>query len=397
MMPPTRLPQGRSEPIKVVFVIDNMRLGGTELNAVRTAERLDRKRFALRVVCLSEDGPLTERYRAIGVSVVNLGLHSFYGPSMITSGWRFVRLLRREGVHIVHAHDMYSNIFVAAWGRLAGSRVVITSRRWWTALPNWKLSLGSRFAVARSTAVLANSSAVAALVRSETPKAGDKVWTVTNFADDDAFGEASDVERAQIRRGWQAPEGAVVIGCVSRLDPLKDHATLLRAFAQLRFRRPEAFLVLIGDGDCRSSLEELARELQIGDAVHFAGEIRGRGNLHRGFDISALTSLSEGFPNTLVEAMAAGRPVVATAVGGCVDAVEDGQTGFLVRPGNAVEIADALDRLVANTQLRRDLGRAALRRASGFYSAPAALRAVQGMYEELLMRSRVPISTRGAA
>src|SRR5665213_2734589 len=106
---------GQTGRIKVVFVIDNMRLGGTELNAVRTAERLDRERFDLSVVCLGEDGPLTERYRAMAVSVTNMPIRNFYGPSMMRSGWRFVRMLRRESVDIVHAHDVYSNIFAAVW------------------------------------------------------------------------------------------------------------------------------------------------------------------------------------------------------------------------------------------------------------------------------------------
>src|SRR5690348_9095340 len=105
--------------IVVVYVIDNMRLGGTELNAVRTAEHLDREQFELRVVCLGEDGPLTERYRALGVPVVNMPIRSFYGRSMLHSGMRFVRYVRWARADVVHAHDVYSNIFMAVWARVA--------------------------------------------------------------------------------------------------------------------------------------------------------------------------------------------------------------------------------------------------------------------------------------
>jgi glycosyltransferase involved in cell wall biosynthesis len=262
--------------------------------------------------------------------------------------------------------------------------VLITSRRWWTSLQNWKLKLGSRFAVSRSSAVLANSRAVAQLVMAETGVEAERVWTITNFADENAFGIASNEERARLQRTWNAPADAVVIGCVSRLDPQKDHATLLRAFAAVRAIHREAFLVLIGDGECRASLETLARELGIGDALHFAGELRTNGNLHRGLDISVLTSLSEGFPNTLVEAMAAGRPVVSTAVGGCVDAVVNGETGLLVPPADPAAFAAALNRLIANPGLRHEFGQAALRRTSESYSAAAAVGAVERMYESLL-------------
>lgn len=384
LIAPTTAPTARKRRIKVVFVIDNMRLGGTELNAVRTAERLDRDRFELRVVCLSGDGPLTERYRAMGVPVLNLGLRSFYGPSMFRCGWQFVRLLRRERADIVHAHDVYSNIFVAAWAKLGGPRAVIASRRWWHSSPSRVLRMGSRFAFARATAVLANSAQVAGSVEDEARVPRAKVWTVTNFADDDMFGAASEEERERVRRRWKAPPDGLLIGCVARLDPLKDHATLLAAFAELRRRAGQVFLVLIGGGECRPALERQAAELGIEDAVHFAGEIRNGGNLHRGLDISVLASRSEGFPNTLVEAMAAGVPVVATAVGGSVDAVVDGESGILVPPGEPARLADALATLVESPALRRTMGAAGLRRASDAYRAREVVGTLEHMYERLL-------------
>src|SRR4051794_37230729 len=144
-----------------------MRLGGTELNAVRTAERLDRDRFDLRVLCLDANGPLVERYRAMGVPVVEMPVESLYGLTMLTTGLRAARYFRREGVQIVHAHDMYSNIFAAIWGRIARVPVVVASRRWWHSLPNRKLQLGNRVAFRLSNAVLANSAAVARSVHEE--------------------------------------------------------------------------------------------------------------------------------------------------------------------------------------------------------------------------------------
>lgn len=373
----------RPERIRVVFVTDNMRLGGTELNAVRTAERLDRERFELRVVCLGGDGPLTERYRAIGVPVENMPISSFYGPSMVRSGLRFVRMLRRERIDIVHAHDVYSNIFAAVWTRVGGAPVLITSRRWWTALPNWKLRLGSKFAVARSTAILANSRAVASLVTSEAPTADGKVWTVTNFVDSQAFGAPSEEERQRLRASWNAPDDAVVIGCVARLDPLKDHAGLLRAFAMLHGDEPRTHLVLIGDGDERRALEALADELGIRSAIHFAGEQRSRTNLHRGFDISVLSSTSEGFPNTLVEAMAAGNAVVATSAGGSVDAVAHEETGLLVPPSRPQELARALRRLSKSTELRESFAAAGARRAREHFHVSAVIPELERMYGQL--------------
>lgn len=372
-----------SSRIKVVFVIDNMRLGGTELNAVRTAELLNKELFALRVVCLGGPGPLTERYHAAGVSVEYLSLRGFYGRSMLRSGRNFVRLLREERVDIVHAHDIYSNVFASAWARRANVPVVIASQRWHLS-PNPKLRLINRLAYARADAVLANSAQIAKTVTQDAGVPATKVWTITNFADDSAFVSPSIDECEGRRRSWSVPKGATVIGCVARFDPVKDHVSLLKAFARLRERRSDVFLVLVGDGEMRPILEALVAELGLEGATHFAGEQPGGQNHHRGFDISALASLSEGFPNSLVEAMAAGNPVVATAVGGNVDAVIDGRTGYLVPAGDPTPLAEALSRLVANPSLRASFGREGQRRAQQEYAAASVLRSLEDMYRRLL-------------
>jgi glycosyltransferase involved in cell wall biosynthesis len=377
----------RSGRVPVVFVIDNMGFGGTELNAVRTAERLDRARFDLRVVCIGADGPLSERYRAMGVPVTRIQVRSMYGPTMLSAGLRFVRLLRDEQIRIVHAHDMYSNVFATVWARVAGTPVVIASRRWWHSLPNRKLRLGNAAAFHMAGAVLANSPQVARSVLESTHLPPGRVWTVTNFADDEAFVPLAADLRARQRRAWDVPDDAIVVGCVARLVPVKDHTTLVDAFAEVHAERPNVHLVLIGDGACRPLLEAQVARLGLASVVTFTGELRGGANHHRAFDISVLNSLSEGFPNTLVEAMAAGVPVVATAVGGNMDAVADGETGLLVPSGRPEALAKALVRLVDSAPLRRAFGDAGRERAMATYRAAPTLRALQAMYDTLLERA----------
>jgi L-malate glycosyltransferase len=381
---PVARPTDHGGRVRVVFVIDNMRLGGTELNAVRTAERLDRGRFDLRVVCLGDPGPLTERYQAMGVPVVGFRVRSLYGASMLSAGARFARYLRREGVQIVHAHDMYSNIFATFWARVARTPVIVASRRWWHSLPNRKLQLGNRVAFRLADAVLANSAEVARSVREEAGIAAAKVRTVTNFVDERAFVPPASIELAAMRRAWKVPSGTVVVGCVARLDPVKDHPTLVRAVHALRARFPRLHLVLVGDGPVRPSLEALVRSLELQDAVTLVGEVRDGRNHHHGFDISVLCSVSEGFPNTLVEAMAAGRPVVATAVGGSIDAVVDGETGLLVPPGSAEQLAAALTRVIEDAALRHRLGDAGRTRAATLFTASDTVARLERMYEDLL-------------
>jgi glycosyltransferase involved in cell wall biosynthesis len=128
----------------------------------------------------------------------------------------------------------------------------------------------------------------------------------------------------------------------------------------------------------------LSVELGVSQAVKFTGEIRSAGNLHRGFDISVLSSLSEGFPNTLLEAMAAGKPVVATRVGGSVDAVDDGRTGLLVQPAQPEDLAKAILRLVESPALRSAYGRAGNLRARERFAASHALGSLTDMYRHLV-------------
>jgi glycosyltransferase involved in cell wall biosynthesis len=327
---------------------------------------------------------LSDRYAALGVPVSYLGLRGFFGPSMLVGGWRFMRLLRQKRVSIVHAHDIYSNIFVTAWARLAAVPVVIVSQRWGRKLPNKRLTAGNRIAFTRATAILANSEQVANVVIQDHSVPAAKVRTITNFADDSAFARPSLDVDLEWRRRWRIPEHAVVIGCVARLSPVKNQESLIRALAALRDRDARPFLVLVGDGETRAALQRLSRELGVSEAVCFTGELRDGANHHRGFDISVLVSVSEGFPNTLVEAMAAGRPVVATDVGGNRDAVMEGETGFLVPAGDIDQLTSRLSQLVDDAELRRQLGHAGMRRASNLYRASRVIAQLTSMYDELL-------------
>ena len=371
--------------VPVVFVLDAMQVGGTELNAVRTAERLNRKRFDLRVVCLDATGPLAQRYHSIGIPVVSFPLKSLYGRSMFASGRQFMRYLRAERVQIVHAHDMYTNVFATPWALAARTPVIITSRRWWHSLPNKKLQIGNRAAFRLSDGVLANSPQVAASVAQRDGVSPDRICTVTNFVDDAAFAPPRNEERASTRVRWGIPDGALVVGCVARLVPVKDHHTLLTAFALLRQTCPSAHLVLIGDGECRADLELRVTSLQVTEAVSIVGELQDGANHHQMFDVSVLCSLSEGFPNSLVEAMAAGVPIVATGVGGSLDAVTDGENGLLVPPRDAAALANALGTLLGDAQLRATMGAHGRKRAEQRYQASAAIGSLEAMYERLLL------------
>lgn len=370
--------------IRVAFCIDNMRVGGTELNAVRTAERLDRAHFAVTLFCLDAEGPLLARYGAAGIEVVAMPIASLYGSSALRQGLRLRRELRRRRIDVVHAHDLYSNVFVAPWAWLAGVPVVITSRRWWTDLLSRAHAIANRAAYAASHAVLANSPAVGRMLTHDDGVPARRVIVVPNFVDDDAFEAPAPGVRAAFLAGIGVPADATVLGIVANLSPIKNHAMLVRAVATLAERWSLLHLVCIGEGQCRGELEQLARTLGIADRVHLAGFRSNRPNPHFCFDLSALASTSEGFPNSLVEAMAAGRPVVATSVGGVPDAVTDGETGLLVPPDDAPAFAAAIETLLRDPALGLRMGAAGRVRARERYDGAVVVPALEQAYRTLL-------------
>jgi L-malate glycosyltransferase len=374
--------------LRIAFCIDNMNVGGTEMNAVRTARRLVERGVDLRVFSLATEGPLLEQYGALGVPVHFLPIQGLFSRSAVRRGSELAAIVRREGVDVVHAHDVYSNIFAGVWAKRGGA-AFIASRRWWEGSRRRSRRWANRLSYRVADRVLGNSPAVAdLLVRTEGVRP-DHVIMVPNFLDESAFAEppAGWVEAFATELGL--PGGSDVVGSVASLSPVKDHATLLRALAALAPSRPALHVVLVGgDGGSLAALRSLARELGIEDRVRFAGLRANVPSPHYLFDISALTSLSEGLPNSVLEAMAAARPVVATGVGAVADAVADGETGWLVPAGDAGALAARLDALLADDGLRQRMGEAGRAKAAAQYSADAALAVLVQVYETLASRRR---------
>ena len=341
--------------IRVGFCIDSFVVGGTELNAVRTAEALDLDAIELRVFHLAADGPLRARYEALNVPLTHLSITNLYSLNTAVQGWHFAHALREWGADLAHTHDIYTNIFFAPWARLAGCCQVLASRRWWYDAPRPALVTLNRLSNRLANRVLANSPSVARLLVDEEGVPEEKVVIIPNFLEPGAFERLSDDQVAKQRSDWGIPAGAFVVGTVARLAPVKNHVLLLNALALLP---GDVRLVLVGDGPSRSSLEKTAAALGVTERVHFVGELVTPINLHQFFDVSVLCSLSEGFPNSIIEAMAAARSVIATPVGGILDVVEDGATGLLRPANDPTAMAGAVGSLRADPALRYRMGEA---------------------------------------
>lgn len=368
-----------------MHLINRLEVGGTELNAVRTAELLDRARVELEVAILGPDGPVLERYERLGIPIHRLSIPNLYGFAAMAETRRFAQVMRARQIEVLHTHDVYANIFGVPAGRLAGVRGIVASRRWWKRVPRRGLLPLNRIAYAMADRVLVNTDAIGEMLRREEHVRAARISVVPNFLEPGAFELVPRSHPALRAAHAVVPQGAFVVGAVGRLNQVKDIPTLLRAVALLP-ADVGAHLVLVGDGPERASLEALAHSLGIFSGVSFLGEQAARPSFHQYFDVSVLCSVSEGLPNSALEAMAVGRPLVASAVGGVPDVVRHGETGFLFPAGDARELANHLLYLARNPAERTRFGERAREHVARAYSADAVLEKLYALYAQLAGR-----------
>lgn len=366
----------REERVRVLFVVGNFVAGGAERHLLELWKRLDRERFEVEIACFRNEGQFAPEVAALGWPVHDLGVgRTIYGPS----GWRGLARLTRVALdfrpHVIHGYLFGPNLFAVLAGRLAGIRAVVVAKRNVDAFETPRQVALQRWTHRNASHVTAVSEAVAdSVVALGVPR--DRITVIPNGVDAARFAGGS---------GGPPPwggNGAPVVGSVGCLAPRKDYGTLLEALALLG--REHAFrAVLVGDGPERAALEQQARDLGLADRVSFLGERPDVERLLPAMDVFVLSSREEGIPNALLEAMAAGRPAVATAVGGNAEVLRDGETGWLVPPASPPRLAAALAQALSRPDEARRRGDAARRAAVDGLSIEAMVRRHEAFYAEV--------------
>jgi glycosyltransferase involved in cell wall biosynthesis len=351
----------------VCQVLHGLEVGGAEMLAARLARGLHRE-YRFLFVCLDEIGSLGRELRDEGFPIEVLGRR----PGV---DWRCARrladIVRREQVDIIHAHQ-YTPFFYSAASRWLGSRPPVLFTEHGRAHPDYprrKRLLANRVLLRRTDRVVAVGEAVRqALIRNEGIAPG-RVEVIYNGIPLQTFETPlTTPERAAVRAEIGVGPDDLVIIQVARLDYLKDHATAIRTIERVAERRPGARLVLVGDGPERGPIEDLVRARAMGDHVRLLGRRTDIPRLLAAADVTLLTSISEGIPLTLIEAMAAGHPVVSTGVGGVPEVVDDGRTGLLASAGDADTLAKHILGLADDPGRRALMGRSGRQRAHELFS-----------------------------
>jgi glycosyltransferase involved in cell wall biosynthesis len=367
--------------LTVAHVLSSFEVGGGERVAVDLAHGQVARGHRVLAISLAPapDGPHWASFEQAGAAPMRVDKR---GPTFDPSlPLRLLRTFRDEGVDVVHTHNPLPVIYAAPAGRLAGAAVVHTKHGLNAASSRrmWLRRAGARF-VDRMVAVSAETAADARAQRDVGPA---RLGVIANGIRLDAYAPNAALRR-EVRDELGIPAAAWVVGTVGRLHPLKNHAHLIRAAAPLL--GDGARLVIVGDGELAGALAAQVRALPAGAHVHLLGRRMDVARLMAAFDVFAMSSTSEGLPLVIPEAMAAGLPVVSTAVGGIPEVIDDGVTGYLVASGDEAALRARLAELAAEPVRAREMGTRARARALATYSADRMVEAYLRVYAEALER-----------
>jgi glycosyltransferase involved in cell wall biosynthesis len=367
--------------VTVCQLLHTLNVGGAEVLAARLARRL-RDQFRFLFVCLDELGTLGEQLREEGFPVEVVERRS--GVDW-RCPWRISRLLGRYNVDLVQAHQ-YTPFFYALCARMVYRRAPILFTEHGRHQPDYprrKRILANRLLLGRRDRVVAVGEAVRqALIVNEGLPPG-RVEVVYNGIDTCTFGR-DEARREPVRRELGLDRDNFVILQVARLDYLKDHATAVHTMSRVVAKVPRARLVLVGQGPEETTIRTLVEREGLEDKVLFLGLRQDVARLLQAADVFLLTSISEGIPLTLIEAMAAGLPIVCTNVGGTSEVVGDGETGYLAPAKDEERLAACLAKLANDPGLRQHLGTAGQQRAREVFDEPQMAARYAEVYRGML-------------
>ena len=366
--------------IKICFVLPTLALGGTERQLLQLTRRLSHD-FDIRFVCTRHAGPLAGEARRQGT----VHLANTWGGWDFRIGRRVHRIFRLHKPDIMHSFMFGFDAAVNVAARKAGVPVVVSSRREIAQWKNPRHIRLQRLANELVDCVVANSRAVADFAIAQEGGDPGLYEVIHNGVDADSF--CSTVDDDIIRRRYDLPFHTKVVGIVANFSPVKDHALFIDTAVLLAKRRPEVHFLMVGSGALKARLQRTVARRGLTGRVTFLSEYPELANVYRVMAVSVLCSKAEGFPNALMESMAAGTPVVAAAVGGIPELVEDGKLGTLVSSRDPADFANAIEWVLENGEEAKSMAAAAAEHVRANLRVDAMADAYVRLYERLLTKA----------
>ncbi len=368
-------------PLRVMFVITSMPVGGAETLLVELIRRLDRSRIAPELCCLKELGPLGEVLAEDVPTFAGLLTHKFDLRVLP----RLMRLMRQRKIDAVVTVETGDKMF---WGRLAGwltGMPVICSALHTTGYPN-RIERLNRLLAPVTDAFIAVAEPHGRYLAEHEGCPADKVRVIPNGVDIEKFHPRWPSQ--SLRKELGLAKGAPVAGIIAALRPEKHHELFLRTAALVRQQLPEARFLIVGDGPQRERLESLAAELSLAESASFLGTRSDVPELLALINVLLLTSHMEANPVSILEAMASEKPVVATRVGSIEETVIDGQTGYLVPPGDTRALARRVVELLSDPDQAAAMGRAAREQVIAHWSIHRMVEGYHNLIEGIYTSKR---------
>lgn len=362
-------PSPNFRPARLVFLLQDLKFGGTQRQVLELARRLDPARFRVEIWLLAAGDDLLPLARGWGLPLTWISRQEQVDPGALLNLWRH---LRRGALELLLPFTVTPNIWGRILGRLARVPGIVGNCRGGEA-PRRQ---GERWLWPLAHHIVCNSVSLKGVLSRRCGVPLGRISVIPNGVDTDYFQPALDGARP-------LKNNPPVVLSVARMVPDKDHGTLIRAFALVAPDFPQARLWLVGEGSGLGAIEQLAQQSLPPGSFRFIPPQQDLRPLFRQAGLLALSSRSESLPNVVLEAMAAGLPVAATAVGGVPEMVTPAHTGWLAPPGDPPALAAVLGRMLENPEQCRAMGRAARRRVVRDFS----LSAMVSRYEEVLWAS----------
>lgn len=374
-----------ANPISILHFTNSVARGGVEEHILQILSGLDPRRFVQNWACSPETARLVRADVPQGVELIPI---RFRKPSHAGGGLSLAKIFKAKRVDILHSHLFYSSLFASPIGKLCRVPVIIETPH---VRESWRTSsLKSGFLVDRMAGwcvdrYIAVSQANADYLIQEKQLPARKIAVIRNGCDLNRFETAPAKPEWRESLGFGSSDPVLLV--VARLAPQKGHANLIAGLPAIRQRFPNVRLVCVGDGELRQELETLVERLSLADAVRFVGHQSNVGEWFAGADVTVLPSLYEGLPLVAIESLAAGCPVVATAVDGTPEVVLHGKTGFCVPAGNTEALVAAICDLLAHPELRAEFSRAGQSWVREAFTKERQLRETEELYCSLWEQS----------